>query len=78
MIMIDIEYFIVIQPIHSFFLSMLSFYSKSFQKLVSTSIRCFSTSFDALAREHKLLAANLQKIAETDRKFVSFEVQYLL
>ena len=57
---------------------MLSFYRKSFQKLVTRSIRSFGTSFDALAREHKLLAANLQKIAETDRKFVSFEVLCLL
>ena len=66
MLMIDIDYFIVIQPIHSFFLFMLSFYSKSFQKLVSTSIRCFSTSFDALARENK--AWDAEKIQIVDLK----------
>lgn len=44
--------------------------------LSATRSRFFSAvSFDALAKEHKILANNLQKIAEADRKFVSFEVE---
>ena len=39
-----------------------------------TCMRAFGTAFDTLAREHKILASNLQKIAEADRKFISFEV----
>lgn len=39
--------------------------------------RMFGTSFYTLAQEHKILASNLQKIAEADRKFVSFEVSIL-
>lgn len=35
----------------------------------------FSTrSFEAITKEHSVLVENLQKIAEADRKFVSFEV----
>ncbi len=35
----------------------------------------FSTrSFEAITKEHSVLVGNLQKIAEADRKFVSFEV----
>lgn len=44
--------------------------------LPTTWRRFFSaTSFEVLAKEHKILADNLQKIAEADRKFVSFEVE---
>lgn len=35
----------------------------------------FSTqSFEAITKEHSILVSNLQRIAEADRKFVSFEV----
>lgn len=37
-------------------------------------VRAFGASFDNLVREHKILASNIQKIAEADRKFISFEV----
>lgn len=71
-------FFICIEMIHfqiytnHFF--MLRFFIHSVPDVSTRMIRSFGTSFDALLREHKNLATNLQKIAEADRKFVSFEV----
>ena len=35
-------------------------------------------TFEALARDHHVLANKLQKISEMDRKFVSYEVRMLI
>ena len=44
-----------------------------------SSFRTFATTtFTDVVKQHKILASNLQHIAETDRKFVSFEVCFCL
>ena len=57
-----------------------SFSKLSMLSLTRHSVRVFqrlfarSYTFEAVAQDHHVLANNLQKIAEMDRKFVSYEV----
>jgi hypothetical protein len=59
----------------SVFPTMLCFLRNTKQSIPFLNRALFSTrSFESLKQEHSILVDNLQKIAETDRKFVSFEV----
>ena len=59
----------------SVFPTMLCFLRNTKQAIPFLTRALFSTrSFESLKQEHSVLVDNLQKIAEADRKFVSFEV----
>ena len=59
----------------SLFPTMLCFLRNAKHSVPFLSRALFSTrSFESLKQEHSVLVDNLQKIAETDRKFISFEV----